>query len=1149
MISWGSASTSAHAAPTSFGMQPIIIKFIQPAIEAIADAADRIDAGLDPSTARCAAPSCKASLRAGFVSGPTNLFKGCTRPAAQIAFELGLQPVAGVDEVGITDWTGGYEPMVSICGTTGSIEAMIDVLRPFQEAQVDVLFIITYPRECTTALAALEQMDYAPKSVACALTVQTAEYSQAIDAGAWIQEYVLGPVVWDKSITSYGQFSQLTSAEFGAIYEERFKEPSSHLPAAAYTALCALGHAVETAGSLETAAVTAALNDMNLQEFFTTVTFDGNGQITSDRAFATVQYAPGATSLAVVHPPSLVSTGVMAFPTPTWAQRRCQIKGPGQSGATLSEDERDAWHSGTTVECSGNGACSEDGECVCGEGYAGLRCQQQAKTVPQSMAARAQALVASQNCRTELLSTESNCNLTPFNCGATCTDSAPRTSLTENVVFDGESAQLDHFSMSEFTTTALSCVNGAEVEITFAELSENSGQDGGGAAVSVSASTLNISFCKITRNINTGDGAILAEEQSVLGVTHVDFFQNELQNDVVLSNSGSALTCVASVAVVEHSRFAENRGVPIAVSAASVLSISHSAIHGNVACLDASGSSCSFSAGIFISGASDADISSSLFFDNLGASAGAIVATGQTTDVAATGCTFHSNRGVSVETASGAVMAAASATISVRGCSFDSNLGTAPTAAGAIMALDAGLSVIESELRLNQIQGNPGTTAGAGGVYAERSSIDLIDSDLVDNGAVDEPGNHASTVAFGKDFYAVSPTRSFVFGTSFHPFDDALSALIVPGISRGIMRGSCEEYPCQPGFKCSYTNVSLSCTPCSLTTYSSTGIDCTMCSAGQGPNLEHTGCQQCGGNNHSEFGVCEPCPAGLVTDTDNVRCDECGVHRTAVATASQTRSICSCTQGYYNQSDSVHVCFRDGYSTSHEQEVLGRRQNAQASTGQSCATCAKDTEDEECVTCTVGSLPVLRAGYTAVQLSSSRRQLQSHDSNLAVSFIFRCHHDLEIAALRCPGGDIEASCAEGYEGYTCGSCVDGYGMSADKECLLCEANEITVGGVLLLVVVLLAFALILAIVGKYWMRFPWRHVLRCAAQPTRILITYTQVTSQLGDVRRLKASILCTCRSSSLISPHLSCESCATPLAYGHEPTFKALLARAAAQH
>jgi hypothetical protein len=829
--------------------------------------------------------------------------------------------------------------------------------------------------------------------------------------------------------------------------------------------------------------------------------------------------------LKAVSPPETAGTGGVyggeyghfRFPLETIAKRRCQLLGPDQpvgrdalghesptgSGVWIP----DAWEERSLESCSGNGECNDDGDCECDFGYGGRACEIVIVAVPQTTTARAQLLTDVLDCRTEMASAHSTCSSTLYLCGHTCTDSLPQTAVA-HLSFNREVATRDHFSITghaasngvdQESPAGLSCSDNSVVDVSFAQFSGNSQSGTGGAAIFVDSSALNISFSKLNGNTNDGSGAagIVAQQQSVVGVFHTDFFQNELQSD--FANSGAALTCDASVTTIVHSRFAENRGVPIMLSGCAVLSMQHSAVVDNNAC-DSSGSECSASAGVVIRGASTATIRDSMFVGNIGPSAGAVFVAGTGSELTTSDCTFINNRGVHLERASGALMSTESARVVVSGGTFDNNLGSAPVAAGAMMAMDAQLQISESVLQLNQIQGNPHATAGAGGIYSERSSVSVANSDVSGNNAIDETDSHASLISFGKELHAVSPTRAYVVDSTFKNFDDTSSVLILPGVSRGILRGSCQEYPCAPGFGCVRRNASLSCTPCSTTTYSADGISCQMCGQGYGPNPTQTGCQQCTGNSHSEFGVCEPCATGLVVDEDRVRCSECGLHRTAVSTASQTRSICSCAQGYYNQSSAVHVCFRDGYSTSHEQQVLGRRENVQASTGQSCAACAKDTEDEECVTCTIGSSPVLRAGYTAIQESSSRRQLQTHDRDLAVSFIFRCHHDLEISALRCPGGDIEASCAEGYEGYTCGSCVEGYGMSADKECLLCDSNEITFGGVLLLVGALLGFAVILAVIGKYWMRFPWRHVVRCAAQPTRILITYTQVTSQLGDV-------------------------------------------------
>ena len=58
----------------------------------------------------------------------------------------------------------------------------------------------------------------------------------------------------------------------------------------------------------------------------------------------------------------------------------------------------------------------------------------------------------------------------------------------------------------------------------------------------------------------------------------------------------------------------------------------------------------------------------------------------------------------------------------------------------------------------------------------------------------------------------------------------------------------------------------------------------------------------------------------------------------------------------------------------------------------------------------------------------------------------------------------------------------------------------TVGSIFILLGMIAGLALILGIAAKLWKGFPLKHLLRCSVQPMRILITYSQVTTQLGDV-------------------------------------------------
>ena len=96
---------------------------------------------------------------------------------------------------------------------------------------------------------------------------------------------------------------------------------------------------------------------------------------------------------------------------------------------------------------------------------------------------------------------------------------------------------------------------------------------------------------------------------------------------------------------------------------------------------------------------------------------------------------------------------------------------------------------------------------------------------------------------------------------------------------------------------------------------------------------------------------------------------------------------------------------------------------------------------------------------------------------------------------------MNPQCAQGYSGHICGECADDWGMNTDRECEPCESGASgTVGSIFILLGFIAGLALVLGVVSKLWAGFPLKHLLRCSVQPMRILITYSQVTTQLGDV-------------------------------------------------
>ena len=100
--------------------------------------------------------------------------------------------------------------------------------------------------------------------------------------------------------------------------------------------------------------------------FANNITFDANGQIGS--GMLAIQYKVNSLVEDIVYPPAATTSGVLRFPTPSWAQRRCRAEGPGLSSPT-NYGVNGAYSGSTTAytsaECSGHGSCTEAGLCVC----------------------------------------------------------------------------------------------------------------------------------------------------------------------------------------------------------------------------------------------------------------------------------------------------------------------------------------------------------------------------------------------------------------------------------------------------------------------------------------------------------------------------------------------------------------------------------------------------------------------------------------------------------------------------------------------------------------------------------------------------------------------------------------------------------------
>eukprot|EP01043_Picozoa_sp_COSAG02_P018545 COSAG02_NODE_868_length_16360_cov_12.608204_8_plen_1642_part_00 len=673
----------------------------------------------------------------------------------------------------------------------------------------------------------------------------------------------------------------------------------------------------------------------------------------------------------------------------------------------------------------------------------------------------------------------------------------------------------------------VSC-KGSTLKAEYLEVTGNAQKGLGSGAIFSESSNVTIdgSVFDSNRNLGLGAGVLYASVGSTVAVVHTQFMGSTVKNEFNLNSpddrfkSASVAVLVDSSMTVEASSFAENIGQSVIVATASTLTIVHTAFDGNA---DSSEQKTALqeeidrrrlseqveapsmqAATVSLWSGSVARLDQSRFTNNGGWSAGALFVANAGSSVRFDRVDFLSNQGISADSAAGALYLSDGATAEGTRSTFDGNWATSEFAAGAIYAKSATVTLSDAVFTANEARPHPtaGTRAGAGAVFSDRCAIRVSRATLSDNEA--SGGTDLTGANYADALQVLLPTSVAVVDSTFSPMNFEKTVAINPGSVAGVVQGGCNQNPCALGSSCSYANYSTTCTPCSGMTYSSNGISCQACPPGFGPRADQTICEPCRGNNHSTFGVCLPCPDSQVVVDDQKRCDVCPTMRqTAVAGSfSDQNRECGCADSFHNASQQLFVCFDGGYETGEYLAALAEH-DSEVEAGQVCEQCPTDALGQACFDCEKGTAPTIAEGYTIPQLpgtiDSRRSLLQQAESSIQLAF--RCHDEFDLAIIRCPAHpSTPGECSLGYQGYLCQTCADGYGMMPSRLCEPCAGTGFTTKSLLTLLAIIVVMTLVVGIGIKYWRKFPFKLAVRCAFQPMRIVITYAQVTSQLGDV-------------------------------------------------
>ena len=367
-------------------------------------------------------------------------------------------------------------------------------------------------------------------------------------------------------------------------------------------------------------------------------------------------------------------------------------------------------------------------------------------------------------------------------------------------------------------------------------------------------------------------------------------------------------------------------------------------------------------------------------------------------------------------------------------------------------------------------------------------------------------------VTFASNSAGNGPSAYGVAVTSMDLVSTTLDDVAEPLQLFAVQLETCETRPCSAGSRCSMLKSSRFCHDCGINEIGD-GRVCTACPPGTGPNADHSVCLECATGKYSGLGLCNQCGAGShASETGQAVCQPC---------PDKTRpnidsTGCLCAMGSYNETAGVHVCFSRGFDEEYFNDAVTSHESSARSSALDCAGCPQDQGGDECLRCT-GGQTMIAPGYTIPVLPEGSEMTTDFSSEIML--VFRCHHKMEVAEKRCPGTPLNetaglthhrvttSGCAPGFEGYICGECAPDFGMSTSQECEPCGDTGFTWKSVGVLAGTLGGALVGFAILSLFWRQFSLKHVIRCAFQPMRILITYSQVTSQLGDVRSLSPQL------------------------------------------
>jgi len=187
------------------------------------------------------------------------------------------------------------------------------IMTKFRNLEPDVFVGGGHFNDALLFTRAAKELDFNPKAMIITVGPSNPQFAEEMGADA---DYILGPTQWE-AVMSYKDDWLGTAAEYGKRYEDMWGESPTYQAAESTATGLTLMAAIEEAGSLETADVRQALNDLSIDTFYGPISFDETGKNVA-KPMGAVQVQDGA--IKVIAPGSAAEVDIL-YPMPPWSER------------------------------------------------------------------------------------------------------------------------------------------------------------------------------------------------------------------------------------------------------------------------------------------------------------------------------------------------------------------------------------------------------------------------------------------------------------------------------------------------------------------------------------------------------------------------------------------------------------------------------------------------------------------------------------------------------------------------------------------------------------------------------------------------------------------------------------------------------------